>query len=186
MFRALPKQLVLFFVGPDMCGKTQIAQELAKVTGVPYFKASSEHDSFLSSRVSKREAFLNQLRYADPRVFDVLKQTGYPLIFDRGFPCEYAYSKVFGRETDLKMLEHMDEMWGTGLDASIIFCHRSDYTNIVDDLDPSVKGETLQQIHDAYLDFFSKSRCRLLQLNVDDENLNREIADILSYLQETY
>jgi deoxyadenosine/deoxycytidine kinase len=181
---ALPKQLILFFVGPDMCGKTQIAQEVAKVTGVPYFKASSEHDSFLSSRVTKREAFLNQLRYADPRVFDILKQTGYGLIFDRGFPCEYAYSKVFGRETDLTMLKHMDEMWSS-IDARVIFCHRSSYAGIVDDLDPTVRGETLQHVHDAYLDYFAQSKCKRFMLNVDDEDLNREVNDIIQYLQET-
>lgn len=181
---ALPKQLILFFVGPDMCGKTQIAQEVAKVTGIPYFKASSEHDSFLSSRVSKREAFLNQLRYADPRVFDVLKQTGYGLVFDRGFPCEYAYSRVFGRETDMTMLQHMDEMWSS-IDARIIMCKRSDYTHIVDDLDPTVKGETLQKIEDAYYDFFDWSKCKNFILNVDDEDLRREVNDIINYLQET-
>lgn len=181
---ALPKQLVLFFVGPDMCGKTQISQEIGKVTGIPYFKASSEHDSFLSSRVSKREAFLNQLRYADPRVFDVLKQTGYSLIFDRGFPCEYAYAKVFGRETDQTMLRHMDEMWST-IDARVILCTRSSYEGIVDDLDPTVKGEVLQRIHDAYLDFASWTKCKLFNLNVDDEDLNREVADIINYLQGT-
>lgn len=181
---ALPKQLVLFFVGPDMCGKTQIAQELAKVTGVPYFKASSEHDSFLSSRASKREAFLNQLRYADPRVFDVLKQTGYGLIFDRGFPCEFAYSTVFKRDTDMNMLVHMDEMWAS-IDARIIFCSRSSYAGIEDDLDTSIKEETLQRIHLAYEGFFMWSKCKHFKLNVDDEDLNREVSDIINYLQET-
>jgi deoxyadenosine/deoxycytidine kinase len=181
---ALPKQVILFFVGPDMTGKTQISQEVARVMGIPYFKASSEHDSFLSSRVSKREAFLNQLRYADPRVFDILKQTGYSLIFDRGFPCEYAYSKVFGRETDMTMLRHMDEMWST-IDARIIMCYRSNYDNIVDDLDPMIKGNVLQQIHDAYLDFFEWSKCKRFKLNVDDEDLNREVNDVIQYLRET-
>jgi len=178
----MTKQTILFFVGPDMCGKTEISKATAKALGVPYFKASSEHDSFLSSRVSKREAFLNQLRYADPRVFDVLKQTGYGLIFDRGFPCEYAYSKVLGRETDMMMLAHMDEMWAS-IDARIILCRRMDYTHVVDDLDPTIRGETLQQIEDAYLDFFDWSRCKHLVLNVDDEDLGREVHDITTYLQ---
>lgn len=181
---AFPKQLILFFVGPDMCGKTQISQEVAKVLNVPYFKASSEHDSYLSSKVTKREAFLNQLRYADPRVFDVLRQTGYGLVFDRGFPCEYAYSKVLGRETDMIMLQHMDEMWSS-IDARIIFCNRSSYAGIVDDLDPNITGDTLQSLHDAYLDFTSWTKCKVMNLNVDDEDLNREVMDVINYLQET-
>lgn len=182
--QSLPKQLLLFFVGPDMCGKTQIAQEVSKVTGVPYFKATSEHTSFLSSRVSKNDQFLNQLRFADPRVYDLLRQTGHSVVFDRGFPCEYVYSKVLGRETDMVMLRHMDEAWAS-LDAVVIFCHRSSYKGIVDDLDPTVKGDTLQQLHDVYEEFIEFTKCNWLRLNVDDEDLDREVTDILNYLQGT-
>jgi hypothetical protein len=179
---ALPKQVILFFVGPDMCGKTQIAQELSRVIGVPYFKATSEHEDYLSSKVTKREEFLNQLRYADPRVFDVLNQTGYSMVFDRGFPCEAAYSKVMGRETDMTMLHHMDEMWAS-IDARIVFCYRSSYAGIVDDLDSNIDSVVLQGIHDAYLDFLSWTRCKVINLNVDDENLNREVMEIIEHLQ---
>jgi|SRR5579863_1085758 len=171
------RQRIVFFVGPDMCGKTEISKALSRVTDIPYFKASSEHDAFLSSRVSKRELFLNQLRYADPRVMDLLKQTGASVIFDRGFPCEYAYSKVFDRETDDKMLRHLDEQWAK-LDARIVLCCRSGYSGIVDDLDPTVKGETLARLHDAYMDFASWTQCKVLKLNVDDENLQRELDEV--------
>jgi len=171
------RQRIVFFVGPDMCGKTEISRALARMTDIPYFKASSEHDAFLSSRVAKRELFLNQLRYADPRVMDLLKQTGQSVIFDRGFPCEYAYSKVFNRETDTKMLAHLDEQWAK-LDARIVLCCRNSYANVVDDLDPTVKGETLQQIHDAYVDFATWTKCKLLKLQVDDEDLQRELDEV--------
>lgn len=178
----LSRQIILFFVGPDMCGKTQIAKKLSSVINVPYFKASSEHDSFLTSKDAKD--FLNQLRYADPRVFDVLKQTRYSLIFDRGFPCEYAYSHVLKRETDLTMLKHMDEMWSS-IDARIILCRRSDYTHIVDDLCSDITGEILGQIENAYHDFLKWSKCKSYILNVDDEDLEREVNTIIQYLQET-
>jgi len=171
------RQRIVFFVGPDMCGKTEISKALSRVTDIPYFKASSEHDAFLSSRVSKRELFLSQLRYADPRVMDLLKQTGQSVIFDRGYPCEYAYSTTFNRETDEKMLRHLDEEWSK-LDARIVLCCREDYSKIVDDLDPTVKGDTLQQIHNAYLEFAKWTKCKLLKLSVDDENLQRELDEV--------
>lgn len=171
------RQRIVFFVGPDMCGKTEISRALSRMTDIPYFKASSEHDAFLSSRVSKRELFLSQLKYADPRVMDLLKQTHQSVLFDRGYPCEFAYSKVFERETDTKMLKHLDEQWAS-LDARIVLCCRSSYEGITDDLDPTVKGETLQQIHDAYMDFASWTKCKLLKLNVDDEDLQRELDDV--------
>jgi thymidylate kinase len=171
------RQRIVFFVGPDMCGKTEISKALSRVTDIPYFKASSEHDAFLSSRVSKRELFLSQLRYADPRVMDLLKQTGQSVIFDRGYPCEYAYSKTFGRETDEKMLRHLDEEWAK-LDARIVLCCRNDYSRIVDDLDPTVKGDALQQIHYVYEEFATWTKCKLLKLSVDDENLQRELDEV--------
>lgn len=182
----LTKQHIVFFVGPDMCGKTEISKATSKAMGIPYFKASSEHESFLSSRVTKREGFLNQLRYADPRVFDVLKQTGYGMVFDRGFPCEYAYSKVLDRETDTVMLKHMDEMWAS-IDARIVLCHRQKgYKGIVDDLDPTIDVHVLNELHDAYWDFALWTKCRLLKLKVDDEDLGREVADVMSFLKETF
>lgn len=181
---ALPKQLLLFFVGPDMCGKTEIAHEVSKVLDVPYFKATSEHTSFLSSRVSTNDQFKNQLRFADPRVYDLLRQTGHSVVFDRGFPCEYAYSAILKRETDMTMLKHMDEAWAS-LDARIIFCHRSSYEGIVDDLDPTIESGMLNRLHGAYESFCSWTKCKVLKLNVDDEDLRREVIDIITYLQET-
>jgi hypothetical protein len=177
------KQSLTFFVGPDRCGKTEMARELSRVTGIPYFKATSEYTSFLSSRVTKNDKFLNQLRFADPRVYDLLKQTGYSVIFDRGFPCEYAYAKVFGRETDLMMLRHMDEAWAS-LGARVIFAQRSNYAGIKDDLDPSIGEELLTSLHSAYEEFASWSKCRILRLNVDDENLARETEEIIDFLNK--
>lgn len=164
-----------------MSGKTQIAQALERTTGIRYFKATSEHDTYLSSKVSKREAFLNQLRYADPRVFDVLKQTGHSIIFDRGYPCEAVYSKVMERETDHVMLKHMDEMWAS-IDTRIVLCHRSSYVGIVDDLDSNITEKTLQRLHDAYFEWAETSQCKVLKLNVDDEDLQREVADVLAFI----
>lgn len=177
----IPGQQLVFFVGPDMCGKTQIAQAIASATGIPYFKATSEHTSFLSTRVSTSDQFLNQLRFADPRVLDILRQTGHSVVFDRGFPCEYAYSRVFGRETDMVMLKHVDEAYAA-LGATVVFCHRSSYEGIHDDLDPSVGPELLNKLHAAYEDFTGWTKCRLLRLNVDDENLDREVTEVLGFM----
>ena len=176
------QQRIVMFVGPDRCGKTQIAQEVSKRSGIPYFKASSEHDAFLSSRVSKRELFLNQLRYADPRVIDVFKQGGFSMLFDRAYPCEVAYASVFNRETDLTMLHHLDEEWSK-LGAAIILCQRSSYDGIYDDLDPTVGPKMLQAIHDAYEEFARWTQCRLLRLNVDDEDLDREVAEVTRFIE---
>ena len=175
------KQVVVFFVGPDMCGKTEISKAVAAATGIPYFKASSEHDSYLTSKTSRQAAFMNQLRYADPRVFDLLKQTGHSVIFDRGFPCEWAYSKVMNRPTDQEMLFHMDDQWST-LNTKVVLCRRSSYSGIVDDLDSSIKEEILKKLDAAYHEFACWTSCSVYNLNVDDEDLNREVAEVVKYI----
>lgn len=174
-------QQLIFFVGPDMCGKTNIAQTLSQLSGIPYFKATSEHTSFLGSRVSKNDQFLNQLRFADPRVYDMLRQTKHSVIFDRGFPCEFAYSQVFGRETDMTMLRHMDEAYA-GLGAKIIFCRRTSYSGIKDDLDESIQEELLWKLDYSYHEFFRWSKCKRMILTVDDEDLDREINEISQFV----
>lgn len=171
------KQQIVVLCGPDMCGKTEISHALSGVTGIPKFKASSEHDSFLN----KQDRFINQLRYADTRMVDFLAQTGHSVIFDRAFPCEYAYSRYFKRVTDLEMLQRVDEAFGA-LGTKVIMCYRSSYDGIVDDLNPDLKSRALKQIEDQYRAYATVSSCDFMFLNVDDEDITREIADILVFL----
>lgn len=167
-------QRIVVFCGPDMTGKTQIAKKFSSITGIPYFKASSEHTTYLNSK----DRFVNQLRYADPRMTDFLGQTGYSAIFDRAWPCEFVYSSVFGRETDMKMLEEIDAAYAA-LGANIILTHRKSYEGIVDDIDPKINSEFLQKIDAKYSEFMKWTKCKKLRLQVDDENLSREINDIM-------
>lgn len=173
-----PVSTLLFIVGPDMCGKTEIGKALSHMTGLPYFKASTEHASFLTDQ----SRFLKQLIYADPRVLDFIKQTRASVIFDRGYPCEYAYSHVEGRETDHDTILKLDHEYAK-LDAVIIFCYRSSYAGVIDDLDARLQGNILQKIHDEYEKFMTLSKCRWLKLNVDDEDLARETEEIVTYLK---
>lgn len=170
------KQQIIFFVGADMCGKTQIAKEVSRITGIPYFKASSEHSSYLS----KQDLFLNQLRYADMRVFDLLRQTRQSIIFDRGYPCEKVYASVMGRKTDEDLLRLEDESYAS-LGAKIVICYRNSYKDIVDDLDPNINESVLNELTQKYIEFSRWTKCKTLLLNVDDENLRREVEDIVNF-----
>lgn len=166
-------------VGPDMCGKTNIIAELSNRTGIKPFKASSEHRAFLGSQKS----FLNDLLYADPRVCDFIKQMGVSVLFDRAFPCEYAYSKHFGRKTDIRMLKRVDEMYAD-LGTKIVVCTRNSFEGIQDDLDAEIDEWALKKISSHYMDFLSWTKCKSMILYVDDENLDREIEEILKFINE--
>lgn len=171
------KPNVIVVVGPDMTGKTQIAKALARRTGLPYFKAKSEHDTYLNNA----DKFVQQLKYADTRLVDFLKQTGAPVVMDRGWPCEYVYSRVLQRATDHEVLAQVDEEMAK-LGAKVVVCVRKKYDGIVDDLDPKLDSKKLQELTDAYYMFVAWTRCQCKVLEVDDEDLDREIEEILQWL----
>lgn len=172
------EQLVLFVVGPDMCGKTNIIQALTEDIKVKSFKASDEHESFLGDQKS----FVHNLRYSDWRTYDLLRQTGYSVLFDRGYPCEWVYSKFFGRETDHVALARLDSHYGR-LGAKVLVCTRKSFDGITDDLDPKLDKEALEKISRLYKDFVSWTACDTHTLFVDDEDLDREVNETRNWLK---
>lgn len=173
------KQMVLIFGGPDMCGKTNISQELSKRLNVPYFKPSEEKLTFLNNQ----EKFVMDTRYADTRMVDFLKQTSHSVIFDRGYPCEWVYSRFFGRKTDDFALNHIDHIHSQ-IGTRVIIPYRTTYDNVVDDLDSNLRGEKLVAIENLYRDFSKWTRLKCLFLNVDSNSLDDEILDIMKFLEE--
>jgi adenylate kinase family enzyme len=176
----MEKQRVVIVVGPDMTGKTQIAKELAKRLQVPYFKASSEHHAFMN----EPDKFVKDIRYADPRLVDFIAQTSASVVMDRGFPCEWTYATMFGRETDYEAIARIDQAYND-MGANVIFCFRMNgFAGIEDDLDPTrLTSEKLDEIQEMYKKYaLNHIRCRRLLLYVDDENLDREVTDVLKFL----
>ena len=171
------QQEVIFLGGPDRCGKTNIGRQLSILSGIPLFKPKEEHEVYLNNK----DHFVQTLRWADPRVADFVGQTGQSVIFDRGYPCEWVYSRVFGRETDERALAKLDCLWKS-LGAKIIVCNRSSFRGIVDDIDPGIDEGVLMKIQAEYDNFIEWTSCDVLKLNVDDENLDREIAEIAEFL----
>ena len=172
---------IVVICGPDMTGKTQIAHALAKKLGVPYYKSSDEHRTFLQDQ----NKFINDLRYGDPARLDLLKQLDTGLVFDRGYPCEAVYAKYFGRQTDDVMLAWLDEQYAA-LNAHIILCRRTNegFQNIADDLDPNLAGDNLVRLSDMYEEFLGRSKCHCMRLYVDDENIERELDDIFRWIND--
>lgn len=173
------KQQIIFMIGSDRCGKTHIAAELSKRLEIPVFKASNEHENFLKSS----DKFVMSTRYSDTRMLDFLKQTGHSVIFDRGYPCEIVYSQYFDRQADHQVLRYLDESYAK-LGAIHVFCRRSSYNGIADDLDPSRLNSTALSIIDhKYWEFVKfYTRCKVITLVVDDENLDREVEEIMRQL----
>lgn len=175
----MKRKPVVVIVGCDMTGKSHIAKELAIRLGVPYYKASAEHTSFLT----KQDRFLNDIRYADPARFDLLRQLNIGVVFDRGFPCEWVYSRFFERPSDDRAVFAMDEAYAN-IGTLIVVTARKSYKGIKDDLDERIDEAALRQLEQLYDEFMCKTTCSVMKLFVDDEDLDREVNDILNVLEE--
>lgn len=175
----MPKQKIIILVGPDMCGKSNIATELSNRLTIPIYKSSSEHYNFLSAQ----NRFINDIRHACPARLDLVKQANLSVIFDRAYPCEYVYSKYYDRQTDIDAIKFLDEEYAK-LGAYIVLCTRESFKGIQDDLNPKLDEAALTAISSLYDDFATWTKCKLLKLYVDDYDLARQTSDILNFIKE--
>ena len=167
------KQKVIVFEGPDGCGKTNISQALAADLQVPYFKNKDEWKFF----VDDPAYFVNALTYGDPYFLSYLEQTGARVIIDRGDPSECVYSQVFDRPTNMDALELIDKR-AAALGTKIVIPFRKDYQNVTDQFKDIITSDVLDKVHAAYMRFVEWTECDTFLLNVDDENLSRELKEV--------
>lgn len=171
-------RLVLLVGGPDRCAKTTILKELSNRLKVPYFKASNQHSNFISSP----ENFLQEVRYADPRLADFLRQTGHSALIDRFYACQYAYDKFFSRPTDVGLLKAVDKLYAS-IGARVLICTRMSFAGISDDLNPKLDSEALARISGYYTEFLTWTECDSFLLYVDDHDLERQVSDVVRWIE---
>ena len=175
----LRPQKILLCGGPDRCGKTSILRELEQRTKIPYFKANNEHQNFLNDQ----ERFINEIRFSDVKMVDFLYQTGVSVLMDRGYMCEFVYAQFFNRPTDTKVLRSLDRAYAR-MGAKVLICSRRSFKGICDDLRSDLDEIALERIARLYDDFIRWSKCNCYTLYVDDEDLGRELQEILAFLKE--
>ncbi len=168
------------FVGPDRTGKSNIAEALSKELLIPVFKNSGEWRTELDAT----DYFLNLLRFGGPFLMDFMDQTNSSVILDRFYPCELVYAKAFGRETDEKVVQWMDENFAKS-GGKLIFCLRKSYAGLVDDVYPDdLPPSKLEEISSLYLDFQKQTACDSLVIYTDGENLEDQLGQIFDFLKE--
>lgn len=171
------KQRVIIYDSVDKVGKTEMAMELSRRIGVPYFKNAAEHTHFLNNPGYFRDA----VRYVDTYFTAYLETTGASVILDRAWPAEWVYSRALGRPTDDRVLEELDRRHAA-LGTRIVIPYRNDYSKCVDDYE--VINKNFQRISDLYEEFALWSKCKCLLLNVDDEDIEREMKETLEFLED--
>lgn len=173
-------QRVVIFDGPDGCAKTTMAKELSKRLDIPYFK-NSRQDMFFERDPGY---FSRALKYGEPYFCDYLKQSGASIIIDRGFPAEFCYPHVLGRQTDENMLKIVDEMFA-GINTKIVSPFRSDYSNVNDKF-TSLTKQKLEAIHELYAQFCKWTKCDVLRFCVDDTDIETQMALIIPFVTQDH
>lgn len=140
----------ILVVGPDRVGKTTIVRHLSRMLGIPSFKCPAEKAIF-------RDGGRSSLAF-DYTLTHFLTQTGYSFISDRAYPCEWVYSKVFGRETDVPLLERIDRMHAN-LGTRILYLFSSEEPREEDDLVPQ---ERYWDVEGQYRSFCEWTDCKVI------------------------
>lgn len=172
------KQRIVIFEGPDGCGKTNISQALSESAEIPYFKNKDEWKNF----VNDPSYFVNALTYGDPYFLSYLEQTKSSVIVDRWYPSEWVYSRVFDRPTSPTVLRKIDHR-AASLGAKIIIPYRTSYDNVVDQFEDVITPNILRTVDGLYREFAEWTECDTLLLNVDDEDLSRELSEVITFLR---
>lgn len=139
----------IIVVGPDGVGKTTVVRVLSQSLGLPTFKCPTEKEIF---RNGGRESLAFDLMLTH-----FLRQTGYRFISDRGHPCEWVYSSVFGRDTDMERLYAIDRAHAD-LGTRILYLYSSVPPFVRDDLVPP---ERYNQVVSCYERFIAWTACRV-------------------------
>lgn len=170
----------VLFDSVDQTGKTQMAQELSRRTGAPYFKNRNEFGAFLSM---DSEYFVNTIIYAEPFFCDFIDQSRGSFIFDRSFASEWVYSKAFDRPSNDDWIRRVDEKYAA-LGTRIIIPVRSSYTGRTDpESHGKIDDRKMELLDGLYRQFSKWTKCETLILNVDDEDLTRELDVIEEFLE---
>ena len=174
--RPLRKQKIVIFDSPDGTGKTNIAQGLSMDLKVPYFRVPTQEKNWADRN------FVSSLRYGEPMMLNMIKQLNMDIILDRAYPAEWVYSQVYGRETDMDVLERVDNEFAN-MGAYIVVPLRRDYTNSRHD--HLVSKEMLKPLHDKYLEFLQWTKCSTIAIYVDEykNDLKTEIELIKTSLE---
>ena len=170
-------QKVIIMDGVDGCYKSTMAKELSKRLNIPYFK-NSRQDLYFGK---DSKYFQRALKFGEPYFCDYLKQSGASIIIDRGYPSEFCYPHVMGRETDIEMLRIVDEMFA-GIDTKIVCPFRSDYSVVKDKFEVLDK-QKLEAIHEMYAQFCRWTKCDVLRFCVDGTDIETQMALIIPFVQ---
>ena len=165
---------LILMCGVDNCGKTEIATALAKrLPDYQYFKVKQEriHIEKIAPEILK-QAHLLQLNF----FYEFARQAEFNVIMDRFYPSEFVYGSLF-RKIDEEKIWEFDKLFAE-LGTKIIILQKQN-----DKLEDELwTKEQLIAIKAKYQEFAAKTKCQVLVLDTDSEDLEYELFEISKFL----
>ena len=168
------EQKLIIFEGPDLCGKTNIAEAVAQQLGVPLYKSGREHDLF-----HDKDAQYLTLKYGNYEMIKLLDTTQANVIFDRFFPSEWVYSQVYDRTRDLDLVLEYDKYWAS-LGGKIVWLDKPE----MDGEDELIEKSRYNEIRQKYEQYMSLTSCEVFKLDTTDRDLETQVNKICNFIKE--
>ena len=166
-------QNLIIFEGPDLCGKTNIAEEVSRRLGIPVYKSGREHDLFHD----KNSQYLT-LKYGNYEMIKILETTNASIMFDRFFPSEWVYSQVYDRNRDLELVMEYDDYWSR-LGGKIVWLDKPN----MDGEDELIDGSKYNEIRQKYEEYMLLTNCDVFRLDTTDRDLNGQANKICKFIK---
>jgi hypothetical protein len=166
--------MIIILEGPDKVGKTEIAKALARRLKFPYFKFELEGTGF------KEQGFFNNLTtYSLPFFVSYLKQTEPDVVIDRFYQSEVMYSQVLGRSYNSAVIDQADADLAKLGDVFLIICLKDE----VNEEDEHIDKKYYEALARKYrYEIGLISRIPTLKLDTTDQDLDRELREILDFI----
>jgi len=169
--------MIIILEGPDNSGKTTIAKELSRRSGISYYKFPKQNEAVQQLETA------NITRYASTFFADFIQQVPVNVIMDRHYPTEMVYAKALGRPYDYEIIRYLDNQFAKA-NACIVICMKKSYEGFHDDLIPD---EYINSIIAEYQSFCDWSIVKnILFLDTTSENLQEQMMIIGQFLKERY
>lgn len=163
------KRNILIFDGIDGVGKSTISNALSEIINRPVFKKTNVKNNY---------DFVIDLVYSVESYTQFLEQTKYSVIFDRLYPSEYAYSKVFNRYTIHEKIKEIDRRFAK-MGAKIIILEKNKKSYVKDDIIPIEKYDELKTM---FRKFAKITKCPSIIIDTSDQNLKKQIKQIIDFI----
>ena len=160
--------------GPDGCSKTTIAYHLSKMISIPHYQSPHRH------LINDKDVTLfNILKYGIHEQLYLAELCDVSVIYDRFFPSEYVYARVYHRETDFDLIERYDKWWNR-MNGIMIFLDKPN----LDKVDHLVMPEMYQNIRHEYENYKLFTSCKHITIDTSDQDLDKQLLTIISFLKE--